>query len=234
MGWLRKEKIPKPLKMLAEQSHRWAGVVAGPPGSGKTTFLRAIVNIVSDKSRGIIVVSVKERFNSDLDSVLIPEEVVANGIGGIFHFTVEGIRPTFDAIAAYKPRTLDEVENILTSKFKMDVAEWGLHRLRIMKQWLVESNGIRYIKVPLYLGDHDELARRLVVGILYVARRHLPYIYIFDDTMAFILNEPYKEAALAMMRPYIAVVNRYLDARETLYHNPYVVTPGGSGVCAAA
>ena len=221
-------KIPKGLKVLVENSHRWAGAVSGPPGSGKTTFIKAIVKM---SHKPVIVVSVKEK--QSVEHVDIPEDVVINGISRALHFTAIGLRPSFDVLSVHSPKSLEDLENI-ASKFKIDIAEWVLARLRVIKQWLVEENGRRYVRVPLYLRDYDELERRLTVGLLYAARPHLPYIFVFDDSMAFVLNESYKEAALAMLRPYLISVNRYLDGRELLLHNPVIITPGGSGVCVAA
>ena len=223
MGW--RNKIPKPLRILIEQSHRWAGAVSGPPGSGKTTFMSVLGKLVPS-----LYVGVKE--TPPQAFLEIPEEVVKNRLSSILHFTSVGIKPAFDALTSQRIERLEDIENIL-GRFKPDVAEWVMVRVRVLLSWMVED-GKRYIRIPLALHNYDELARRLVVGVLYVSRPIISHIILLDDTLAFVTDIQYREAFSAMMRPYMFSVNRYLDSRELLLYNPVVITPGGSGVCAAA
>ena len=228
MGWLRKEKernIPKPLRVLVEQSHRWAGVIAGPPGTGKTTFMLTLAKMTSS-----LYVGVKDTSQQFLE---VPEEVVRDKLSSVLHFTAIGIRPAFDALTSQYIEHLEDIENIL-GRFKPDIAEWIMVRIRVLKSWIIEREGKRYIRVPLALQSYDELARRLVIGILYASRSTIPHVILLDDALAFVTDTQYREAFSAMMRPYIVSVNRYLDARELLMYNPVIITPGGSGVCAAA
>ncbi len=52
---------------------------------------------------------------------------------------------------------------------------------------------------------------------------------IIDDMISFILNERYSDAFIAMMRPAILTINRYLDNKEILMFNPVIIAPGGHG-----
>ncbi|MEM1568655.1 MAG: hypothetical protein QXI84_09255 [Thermofilaceae archaeon] len=158
----------------------------------------------------------------------VPEDVVTKRISAILHFTAEGIRPAFDALSSYMSSSLEQLENVL-GRFKLDIAEWVQMRLNVLKQWRID----RKIRVPLCLKNSDELERRLVVGVLYVARHLFPAPVLFDDTLAFIVDQRYSDAFYAMMRPYIFSINRYLDSKELLRFNPIIITPGGSGVWAA-
>lgn len=215
----KEKKIPRWLKVLIENSHRWAGVVAGPPGSGKTTFLRMLTRYVD-----VVMVSVKEN-SLPKKTLLVPEEVIVKRISAVLHFAAEGIKPSFDVL---RGKTLEEIENQL-GKFKNDIAEWIQARIRVIKNWKKGEN----IEVPLYLKDSDELERRIVLGILYVSRHLFPIPFLLDDTMAFVVDKKYGEAFYAMMRPYLASVNRYLDSKELLNFNPVIITPGGAGVSVA-
>ena len=221
-----KRKIPRWLRILLENSHRWAGIIAGPPGSGKTTFMRMIA-----KHTDVILVSVKEN-HLPQEKIMIPEEVVVKKISAVLHFTATDIRPAFDAISSAGYSNLEEIENVL-GRFRSDVVEWIQVRLKVLKRFLTEREGRRYFEIPLYLNDSDELERRLVIGMLYVARSLVPRPLLMDDVLAFIVNERYFEAFSAMMRPYLMSINRYLDARDILRFNPVIITPGGAGVSVA-
>lgn len=211
-------KAEKVLEMLATAAPRWAGVVTGPPGSGKTTFLKALLHYYPD----IITVSVKD--NLKCQKINVSEEIIARRISGVLHFTAsDGLRISFDILNGKK---LEEIEN-QAGKFKPEVAEWIINRIRALKS-LKNNNG--EIEVPTCLNDFDEIIRRLVIGILYVARPPIPII--MDDALAFVINRPYYDAFSAMMRPYLFSINRYLDSRELLQFNPVIITPGGAGVSA--
>ena len=214
----KEKKKSKWLEALITSAHRWAGVVAGPPGSGKTTFLRVIA-----KFTDAIYIGVKD--NSYDNRIRIPEEIVAKRLSAVLHFTADGIRPAFDAVS--NVTSLEEAEKML-GRFKPDIAEWISVRLRILRSWL--HNG--YFEISLRQ-NADELEKRLVIGLLYVARPLIPRPLLLDDSMAFIIEHRYAEAFIAMSRPFIVAVNRYLDSRDLLRFNPIVITPGGAGVCAA-
>jgi hypothetical protein len=84
------------------------------------------------------------------------------------------------------------------------------------------------VEIPTCLKDEDELTRRIVIGILYAIRPYIALPVILDDLLSFVVNETYRESFIAMMRPFVVSVNRYLDSRDLLQYNPIVITPGGA------
>jgi hypothetical protein len=77
--------------------------------------------------------------------------------------------------------------------------------------------------------EYDELARRIIIGLLYVLRSRISVPVVLDDVLSFVVNEVYGEAFSAMMRPYMFSLNRDLQNNEILRFNPVVIVPGGHG-----
>ncbi len=210
-------KAERVLKSLWEHSGRWAGLIAGPPGSGKTTFIRALLKVA--KTDRIVYVQAKE---CDERYVEVQESVVLKHIAATLHFTAEKpIMPSIDRLTTMINGSIEALVDAVRSRFKPDIAEWIESRLVMLLQ-LKHGNSIR---IPTCLRNYDEPYRRLVIGLLYATRPHIAVPIILDDSFAFVLNESYAQAFAAMMRPYLLTVNAYPDARQLLAHSPVVLTP---------
>jgi len=223
------------MKLLTDGWPRWAGVnppprgpLTGPPGSGKTTFLRALHRVA--RSSGVTPLWVRAKECKD-ETVAIrgaaPE--VLRRISAVLQYTASnGFKPAFDALAAAPPEAradLAALREWAERKFKPDVAQWVAMRLDVLMRFIREED----VVLPLCLAEEDELVRRFVVGLLYALRGRIAVPVMLDDTLAFVLNEEYKDAFAAMMRPYVASINRYLDTREVLSFSPVVIAPDRAG-----
>lgn len=108
--------------------------------------------------------------------------------------------------------------------FKNDIAIWITARIKLLSEFVDGNN----VVIPTCLNE-DELIKRLVVGVLYAIRRLIPLPIVIDDILGFVINESYRESFIAMMRPFIVSINRYLDTRDLLQFNPIIIAPGGAG-----
>ena len=228
-------KAEKIMAMLADSWPRWAGVsppprgpFTGPPGSGKTTFLRALHRVA--RARGVSPLWVRAKECKD-ETVTIrgaaPE--VRRRVSAVLQFTAtNGFRPAFDALAAAPPEARSDLAALrewAERRFKPDVAQWVSLRLEALAQFIREED----VLLPLCMAEEDELIRRIVIGLLYVLRGRIAAPVLLDDALAFVLNEEYSEAFAAMMRPFISSINRYLDTKELLHFSPIVITPDRVG-----
>ena len=109
-------------------------------------------------------------------------------------------------------------------RYREDISQWITARLKALKRFVDNDS----VTLPTCL-KVDELIRRIVVGLLYVVRPHITYPIILDDALSFVVNEIYRESFIAMMRPYMLSINKYLETRDLLSYNPIVITPGGAG-----
>jgi len=229
---MRSEKI---MAMLADGWPRWAGAnpqprgpLTGPPGSGKTTFLRALHRVA--RARGVTPLWVRAKeCNGEHIAISGAAADLRRRISAVLQFTAtNGFRPAFDALAAAPPEVRSDLAALrewAERRFKPDVAQWVSLRLEALAQFIQGED----VVLPLCLTEEDELIRRLVVGLLYVLRGRIAAPVLMDDALAFVLNEEYSEAFGAMMRPYVISVNRYLDTRELLRFSPIVITPDRVG-----
>jgi len=229
-GDMRSEKI---MKLLTDSWPRWAGVVrtgpiTGPPGSGKTTFLRALYNVA--RSRGVTSLWVRAKeCNGEHITISGAAAEIRRRISAVLQFTASnGFKPAFDALAAAPPEARTDIAALrewVERKFKPDVAQWVVLRLDVLSRFIQGED----VALPLCLAEEDEMARRMVIGLLYVLRWRITAPMMLDDTLAFVLNEEYKDAFAAMMRPYIVSINRYLDTRDLLSFSPVVIAPDRAG-----
>ncbi len=138
----------------------------------------------------------------------------------------EGFKPSFDALSTSGCDNLECLFTFVEKKFKTEVATWIEPRLKMLKQFIVGDA----VVIPTCITEEfDELARRLIVGILYVLRSKIAIPIVMDDMLSFIVNELYGDAFAAMMRPYKFTLNRDLESSEILKFNPVIIAPGGHG-----
>lgn len=206
------------------------GPVAGPPGSGKTTFLLALIKIALALGLKIVFVQSKDcnkTNNEGKIEIRGASSLVVKRISSVLQFTVsDGFRPAFDALSTSGCIDINCLFEFIDKKFKADVASWVEPRLKMLMQFI---NGDTIVIPTCINEDYDELARRIIIGLLYVMRSKIGVPIILDDMLSFVVNEIYGEAFSAMMRPYIVSLNRDLQNNEILKFNPVVIVPGGHG-----
>jgi hypothetical protein len=155
----------------------------------------------------------------------VPESYVVKRISSVLHFTAENdLKPSFDVLIASRCESISCLVEYAEKKFRDDVAMWITARLEILKRFLNGS-----VSVPMCLQDYDEIMKRMILGLLYVVRPKIPLPIIIDDTLSFIVNRRYADAFVAMMRPFKASINEFLETREMLRYNPVIIAPGGHG-----
>lgn len=155
---------------------------------------------------------------------------VIKRISSVLQFTAtDGFRISFDILSASNCHVAENPIQCLidytNKKFKAEIATWIESRLRILEQLFIVDNKI---SIPTCLLPYDEIAKRLLIGVLYVTRSKITMPIILDDSLSYVINESYVRAFLAMMRPYIRMLNRYPRTEEMLEHNPIILTPGGN------
>jgi hypothetical protein len=116
--------------------------------------------------------------------------------------------------------------DFINKKYKFEVTTWIEPRLKMLMKFV---NGDTVVIPTCLTEEYDELARRLIVGILYVLRRRITAPVIMDDMLSFVINEVYSEAFGAMMRPYMFTKNKNLKSDEILLYNPVIITPNNQG-----
>jgi energy-coupling factor transporter ATP-binding protein EcfA2 len=200
-----------------------AGPLTGRPGSGKTTFLKALHNVANAEGLRTLFVRVKD-CDEESYEVEVPEgeRYLASRVSSALHFTVErGFRVSLDLLQEAGVSTLGDLIEWVERNYPVDVGRWIKLRIKMLQRFVDGSK----IGIPLCLKRYDEGARRLVIGLLYVLRPLIVHPILLDDALSFILNEKYAEAWTAMMRPFVVSVNRYLETREMLAFEPVVISP---------
>ena len=204
------------------------GPISGPPGSGKSTYIKAIENVAQRVGRPLIVIRSKECSNSDGEIIVqVPQSEIVRKISGVLHFTAgDGLRPSFDVLTAATCDSISCLKEFVSKRFRQDVAIWIEARLDILERVFIGGND-NFVKIPVCLAHYDEIVKRLTLGVLYVLKPKISKPVVVDDASSVIINDPYKEAYIAMMRPSKFTVNRFMDAKEVLAFNPVVLAPGG-------
>jgi hypothetical protein len=200
--------------------------VAGPPGTGKTTFLKALLKISQQLGIKTIFIQSKDCSEGKIE-IRNATNLVVKRISSVLQFTVsDGFRPSFDSLSTSECYDFNCLMEFVNKKYKADVAMWIEPRLKMLMKLI---NGDTVIIPTCLTEEHDELIRRLVVGLLYVLRGKIALPIIMDDAMSFVTNELYAEAFTAMMRPYIFSKNKNLKNDEILLYNPVIITPSNQG-----
>jgi hypothetical protein len=160
---------------------------------------------------------------------------VIKRISSVLQFTAaDGFRISFDFLTASNCDTVQCLMDYTNKKFKPDIATWVETRLEVLQR-LFMADGVasrdanNKITIPTCLKNYDEIAKRLLLGVLYVLRNKISVPIVLDDSLSYVANESYLQAFLAMMRPYIRMLNRYPKTEELLGYNPIILTPGGQG-----
>ena len=193
------------------------------PGTGKSTFILALKKFAEKRGK-VLLIQAKDCRN-EVIRFQIPEQEIVKRISSILQFTAyDGFRPAFDILSTFNCDKLTCLVEATEKVFKNDVAIWISSRIKLLNKFVDGNN----VTISTCLKDEDELVRRLTLGILYAIRQYFTLPIILDDMLSFVVNEAYKDSFLAMARPFIVSINRYLDARDLLQFNPIIVTPGGA------
>ena len=175
---------------------------------------------------GIKVIFIQAKDCNENMVEIYGSDLIIRKISSVLHFTAsDGFKSSFDVLSTAECDSLQCLFDFIDKKFKPDVGMWIEARLKMLARFV---NGEKVV-IPLCLANYDELAKRLLLGILYVLRNRIGVPIILDDVLSFIINELYSEAFAAMMRPYMFTANKNLDSREMLMYNPIIIAPGGQG-----
>jgi hypothetical protein len=175
------------------------------------------------REKKLIIIKAKD-CSQEIVKFELPEQLIVKKISGILQFTAyDGFRISFDILSTLQ-YSIDELIAYVEKKYREDIAQWITARLWALKQFINANK----VEIPTCLKDEGELTRRIVIGILYAIRPYITLPVILDDLLSFVVNEVYRESFIAMMRPFIVSVNRYLDSRDLLQFNPIVIVPGGA------
>ncbi len=201
------------------------GPVSGPPGSGKTSFIQALKTVAERYGIKLLVIRTKECAEEFFD-VRVSEEFIVRKISAVLQFTSSGdFRPAFDVLTTYSCDSISCLLERVEKEMRQDIAVWVKARLKLLSSFI--NGGLR---IPTCLANYDEPIRRIAAGLLYAVREKITMPIILDDMLAFVLNEAYREAFVAMARPFKVSINERLDTHRLLSFNPIIITPGGNEI----
>jgi len=242
----KKSKAEKALAEILNHWLRWAGVVAGPPGSGKTTFMKALQNV--GLTMGLQVIYAAKDYNCNKRphiTVDIAQEVIQH-LDTVLHYVVDRynvadssditkiIRIRIDNLMNIVTKTAREIGTLDIDTITKRVEEKLGHDLsQLARVWL--ENIQMFIKgnsvlIPRCVQGYNEIALRLIPGIIVAIRHRTTLPVMLDDIFGFIFDDKRSQQWFAAYaRPFIISINRYLDTAELLGYNPVVIPPGGQG-----
>jgi nucleoside-triphosphatase THEP1 len=238
----KKSKAEKALPEILNHWVRWGGVVAGPPGTGKTTFMKALQNVALTMGLQVIYVAKDYNCNKGPYEVDAAQKVISK-LGTVLHYVVDryyiadssdDTKIRIDNLMNNVTETAREIGTLDIDTITKRVEEKLGHDLSLLARvWL--ENIQMFIKgnsvlIPRCVRDFNEIALRLIPGIIVAIRGHIKPPVVLDDIFGFISDDKRSQQWFAAYaRPFIISINRYLDTEELLRYNPVVITPGGQG-----
>jgi hypothetical protein len=229
----KKSKVEKALAEILKHSFRWGGVVAGPPGTGKTTFMKALQNVALTMGLQVIYVAEDHNCNKRPYEVDAAQEVIQK-LGTVLHYVADSSDIRIDNLMHLVADTAREIGTLDIGVITKRVEEKLGHDLSLLARvWL--ENIQMFIKgntvlIPRCVQGFKEIALRLIPGIIVAIRRRTTLPVMLDDIFGFIFGDERSHRWFAAYaRPFIISINRYLDTEELLGFNPVVITPGGQG-----
>ena len=227
----KKSKAEKALAEILKHSFRWGGVVAGPPGIGKTTFMKALQKVAL--TMGLQVIYVAEDYNCNKGPYEVDaDQKVIQKLGTVLHYVADSSDIQIDTLMLIVAETAREIGTLdigvitkrAEEKLGHDLSQWARIWLENI-QMFIKGNSVL---IPRCVQGYDEIALRLIPGIIVAIRGHIKPPVVLDDIFGFIFgDERNQQWFAAYARPFIISINRYLDPEELLRYNPVVITPGG-------
>ena len=229
----KKSKAEKALAEILKHSFRWGGVVAGPPGSGKTTFMKALQNVALTMGFQVIFITAGYNCNRRPYEVDAAQEVIQK-LGTVLHYVADSSDIRIDNLMHLVADTASKIGTLDIGVITKRVEEKQGHDLSLLaKVWL--ENIQMFIKgnsvlIPRCVQGFNEIALRLIPGIIVAIRHRTTLPVMLDDIFGFIFDDKRSHRWFAAYaRPFIISINRYLDTEELLGFNPVVIPPGGQG-----
>jgi len=229
----KKSKAEKALTEILNHRFRWAGIVAGPPGSGKTTFMKALQNVAHTMGIQVIFITAGYNCNKRPHIVDTAQEVIQH-IDTVLHYVADSSDIRIDTLKYFVADTARKIGTLDIGVITKRVEEKLGHDLsQLARVWL--ENIQMFIKgnsvlIPRCVQGFNEIALRLIPGIIAAIRHRTTLSVMLDNIFGFIFDDKRSQQWFAAhARPFIISINRYLDTEELLGYNPVVTPPGGQG-----